>query len=822
MLRYISKLSSVDFTSKWANDFDEPSIYIQLFSVDDIIRFQAVAEGAARGLVIIENIDTGSITRINGTDTGIAWNDFSIVDFDITGFVTEGMNKITLRDSLFTVATSYIYVVSPDSECIKNTVKISYTHRYNDFDTAFITSDATQLHFDFRVEGGFLYKDIKYDVSANSFRDQRYTQNQLSNLPFRVKTFTAGTRKGVPFWVGEKLNLIFSCSDITIDGVQHVRSEGAAPEVTELKDLYPRYVYRLDVEETDNYKQALDYDTGNAFVITLEVASNRLLNALPFTENVKMQIDWGDGADIDETTSNYPRHTYDTPGTYTITVVGKADKMSTNPYPAIPAVNNYAANIIAVNAWGDLNVTNASYAFRGCVNLTFVYPDASLFFSRIHSGDYLFYGCSNLEEIPDGIFSKNTELRGLQYAFAGCTALSQISVNLVATCEELVSVTSMFENCGNLTNVIDFSHNPNIANFNSTYRLCASLTSVPDYYFSNSKSTGFNHTFSGCISLTQIPANLFAGCADATNFAYTFENCEAVNSLPYGLFKDSLGATDFTGVFSGCTLIKSLPADLFAYNTEATHFVYAFSGCTSLQSVPANFFYSNKKAYSFSFIFDGCTSLTSVASDVFNYLSVEYGTNIDGAFRNTGIGTIYAQWFSRLTGSTAISYVFNDCKNLSSIPDNLFSGFTQLRTLGYMFNGCSNIKTIPALLFAPLTALTESKYNFALTSITDIPQGLYDNCPGLTSVESEFTNCKSLTSLPASLFRANPLITLFYYTFAGCTNLTGNTPVDSAGRKLWQRAGASGYPASINGTYCFYQCSQLAEYSDIPQNWITR
>lgn len=54
--------------------------------------------------------------------------------------------------------------------------------------------------------------------------------------------------------------------------------------------------------------------------------------------------------------------------------------------------------------------------------------------------------------------------------------------------------------------------------------------------------------------------------------------------------------------------------------------------------------------------------------------------------------------------------------------------------------------------------------------------------------------------------------------FYDCSKLQ-NTPVTEEGYELWERAGKEGYPATIEGDSCFYNCLRLPNYNEIPSNW---
>ncbi len=84
-------------------------------------------------------------------------------------------------------------------------------------------------------------------------------------------------------------------------------------------------------------------------------------------------------------------------------------------------------------------VTNASYMFSGCTNLTSF--DSNM--SNVTNASYMFYGCTNLTSF-DSDMSKVT---GARWMFDGCT-------NLASFDSDMPSVTNasyMFRGCTNLT-----------------------------------------------------------------------------------------------------------------------------------------------------------------------------------------------------------------------------------------------------------------------------------------------------------------------------------------------------------------------------------
>lgn len=106
---------------------------------------------------------------------------------------------------------------------------------------------------------------------------------------------------------------------------------------------------------------------------------------------------------------------------------------------------------------------------------------------------------------------------------------------------------------------------------------------------------------------------------------------------------------------------------------------------------------------------------------------------------------------------------------------------------------------------------------FKHTDILQVDETIFYNCPNITSVSGMFEGT-GLTEIPPLLFSKNSLISNFSKTFYNCSSLRGNTPKDQYG-ELWERQGQSGLPSYIQRTDCFYGCTGLTNYNDIPTAW---
>lgn len=239
----ISDFSSLNFRHDWRLHFQYPAGYVQRFLPSDSIYVQYATIGQYVGDLEIWLTDSAGNdisqlepTVIKTTDdvtvSAVAWPPLPVGSY-ILQF------RIARYSRVIAWAPFCIVAELPDS------VLFTYTNYRDDFDTVFNTE------IDYRVEAVWLPTDTSFLVNAESFRDQNGIAHQLSAQPYETRALTIGggiSAFGVPDWVARKINNIFSCSSVFIDGEQYARSEGAVPEKTDIATDYPLFMYKITVE----------------------------------------------------------------------------------------------------------------------------------------------------------------------------------------------------------------------------------------------------------------------------------------------------------------------------------------------------------------------------------------------------------------------------------------------------------------------------------------------------------------------------------------------------------------------------------------------
>ena len=134
-----------------------------------------------------------------------------------------------------------------------------------------------------------------------------------------------------------------------------------------------------------------------------------------------------------------------------------------------------------------------------------------------------------------------------------------------------------------------------------------------------------------------------------------------------------------------------------------------------------------------------------------SYLFYKYqGTSVDGL-----IG------YGDTANVTSMSYMFNSCANLTSIPALDTSKATNT---SYMFMSCTNLTSIPMLDTSRVNNMNHMFYG--CTNLTTIPEL---DTSSVTDMSAMFYNCGNLTTIPAlDASSATDMDNIFY----NCSKLT--------------------------------------------------
>jgi hypothetical protein len=242
-----SKFSSLYFGKKedWTSFFDQRECFVQKYAVNEEMRIQFTG--------FIPSF-TAEYRDEYGVAIPLEVNELYEIDNKRLFEIAFSVNRTGLYELLITGDTdeaTSLFCIDEIDNLKDDTVLLNYTHRRNEYDTVFIDSEGAKKRFNFRIDGGVYPGDKTQALDNKTFRDQRFVPFQTAAETYEVSVLKIGTKRGVPQWVGNRINNIFKLSDILINELEATRNESSVPELIQLGDNYPLYVFTLNVEMPD-------------------------------------------------------------------------------------------------------------------------------------------------------------------------------------------------------------------------------------------------------------------------------------------------------------------------------------------------------------------------------------------------------------------------------------------------------------------------------------------------------------------------------------------------------------------------------------------
>ncbi len=452
---------------------------------------------------------------------------------------------------------------------------------------------------------------------------------------------------------------------------------------------------------------------------------------------------------------------------------------------------------------------------------------------------YMFYNCPELTTITGSLLVNQHIVNEVKFIsmFENCSKLATISA-IFGNKTLLPDMTRMFKNC-DITNI------PNEM-FNYTYE--GLEVNIPtEMFYGNSHLV--NYPIVNQIPMWKLPAFFF----EEITLTNAFFNCTPILSavpMKWGGYADTIpvkikvATTTANEIVQIPDLDKGYTDDSFIMKSESGtrlsngRLQFASPGTYGVELYPFSYLYAVRLPRQTSSITDwGETiSLQSTYNMGALYQTkvtyIPYGNKLFSDLTQIASSSAYEpDWFQTTTITDVADNLLENCAGVTVIDGSntlgafnmdlteekyttILSKLTNLERINYLFlrkvtSTCGIFKNNPGL--------TNAKKAFRSQNLVTIAIDEFSNCKELTNVEGIFTNCPELTNMPN--FRENKKITNFREAFAGCSKLTGSTPTDENGYKLWERAGKPGYPTAIDGFRCFQGCTQLDDYDEIPDNW---
>jgi surface protein len=152
-------------------------------------------------------------------------------------------------------------------------------------------------------------------------------------------------------------------------------------------------------------------------------------------------IDWGDGNTNTITTWDQPDliHTYNTIGTYTITMTGVINGFSMQYYSG-----DYG-KILSIQQWGNVKLIDGGGQFANCINLDLSMVSDVLDTSNLTNIDFMFGECNSLTSVNNIELWDISNLTSLYGLFVDCFLFNQDLNNWVVS--GVTNMNAMFYGC---------------------------------------------------------------------------------------------------------------------------------------------------------------------------------------------------------------------------------------------------------------------------------------------------------------------------------------------------------------------------------------
>lgn len=434
--------------------------------------------------------------------------------------------------------------------------------------------------------------------------------------------------------------------------------------------------------------------------------------------------------------------------------------MSVGPYSDVnlPEWRDNAASITTV-VFDDsfasyTGLTNTSWWFDGCSNLTTITGMANLKTDNVTDMTRMFCACSSLTSIDlSNLKTDNvTTMSGMFYA---CGALESLDLSSFNT-ENLEDMHEMFTYCQSLTSINLSSFNTlSVATMAGAFDDCRSLTSLDLSSFNTSSVLDMSYMFHSCLELVTIYVGTGWNTAAVTSSTYMFTDCTKLVGGAGTVFDESYtdytyahidGGTDNPGYFTRSGdepyVVPEAYAVLSSDNTTLTFYYDKKKEERSGMDVSTFSSYRNRgwhtnRAVITNVIIDESFASYSPTSTAYWFYGMTQLTSISG-LQNLNTSSV-----------TDMKYMFYECQSLQELD---FSNFltSSVTSMAYMFSQCSS-----------LTALDLSAFN--TSQVTDMTQMFY--------------HCSSLVTISVSALWSISAVTAGETIFAGCYSLIGGKGV---------------------------------------------
>ena len=577
--------------------------------------------------------------------------------------------------------------------------------------------------------------------------------------------------------------------------------------------------YKITTEnlgtQDKSYLTELKVDLSTAMIMEWQVPANTEIT-LPISngENVDIVVDYGDGNVEWVKGETFPKHTYQTAGTYQIKISGTLSDFGNYSESEIAAGSNYytfANYMKKLSKWGDLGASR--YGFANCKNLNYVdnKPTRNTFKNVKNMSD-MFYGCTSLKTLDLSNYSI-TNVTNMQNMFNKMTSLESMQVS-----NQFVVVANsngIFDNTNSLKAIIVSNKIPKAGAFTNVKD---SLSSNVKFYvpteeaYEKSWANDFGkeriEPILQLVGKTPIRANINETYQDAGYLVAGFEMEKAELYNCYGYTVTMLNTID----------TSKEQTQTLTYRISRTYQSGAETIQEELMDVTREIKVVDLDKYmitEWNVSGDAGLTITLPVSGTGLNITVDWGDGTEETITTEYPTHTYAEagiyeiavvgncpewgymidrivtdpnnsnYQAYLKCKTSLEYIiglkqwgsinatrysFSNCKNLTYVYGGATADtFTNVTNMMYLFNNCTNLKTIDLSNFNT----SNVKYMWGMfmncTSVENLDVSTFDTS-NVETMLGMFANCQKLKSLNLNNFNTSK-VTGMYNMFVGCKEL---------------------------------------------------
>ena len=290
--------------------------------------------------------------------------------------------------------------------------------------------------------------------------------------------------------------------------------------------------------------------------------------------------------------------------------VASGTTLSTDSSP-YPIYGNMDGTIWVVSTPAKRMNANADckrmFGLRMVPNITSIDFGENFNTANVTDMSYMFSGCYNLTSLNLSNFN-TANVRDMDGMFWGCTSLTGLDLSNFNT-ENVIYMGFMFDSCISLTSLNLSSFNTsNVTNMYMMFYKCSSLTSLNLSNFNTSNVNDMQYMFSKCSSLTSLNLSSF-NTSNVNKMQHMFSRCSSLTSLNLSSF-NTANVITMSSMFFSCSSLTGL--DLSNFNTENVIYMgFMFDSCSSLTSLNLSNFNTANVNY-MEYMFCNCSRLTSL------------------------------------------------------------------------------------------------------------------------------------------------------------------------------------------------------------------